>query len=204
MSVPALLLPYVSAETVYAVPAAALMAVLAALTVRDFRRRASDGKRTRRELTLGACGIALSAASFIAGMLLTGRDRETGEWTNDTMGWDRDMFLGYWRIALPVFCALFLILAAASLSARSTPKLKNGPMVRIRIAANLASSALFLLLTPFYAVLAANRYTPIDLLILLSGTGAALAFRLLLPLESPAGGDNSSNPSQHSQKGFSR
>ena len=63
MSVPALLLPYVSAETVYAVPAAALMAVLAALTVRDFRRRASDGKRTRRVLTLGACGIALSAAS---------------------------------------------------------------------------------------------------------------------------------------------
>ena len=117
---------------------------------------------------------------------------------------NRDMFSGYYRIMAPVFALLFLILAGSILGARSSPKLKTGAMRMIRTAANLFFSALFLLFTPFYAVITVNRYTPIDSLILLSGFGAALAFRLLLPVELLAGRTDPSNPPNHPKKGFSR
>ncbi|MBE6724833.1 MAG: hypothetical protein E7576_06495 [Ruminococcaceae bacterium] len=189
-------------ETVYVVLAAVLVIALFVLTLRKARGSESERKRIRLELALGIAGILIFAASFAAGMIVTGRNGVTGEWRNDTMGWDRDMFSGYYRIAAPVFALLFLVLAFSSLGARSSPKLKTGPLPKIRTAANLLSSVLFLLLTPFYAVLTVNRYTPIDCLILLSGVGAALAFRLLLPVEMR--GRRAEQSSESPKKGFSR
>ena len=179
---------------VYAVCAAALMICLLILTLRAERGSVPAEKRNRRDLILGIAGVLLLSLCFAVGMILTGRGNDTGEWA-------RDMFLEYYRIAGPALAGLLLILCFASLCTAASPKLQKGLFPRFRVWVNPVCSALFLLLTPFYAALTVNPHVPIHILILLSGLGAALVFRLLLPLEYRAERKKSSvNP----EKGFSR
>lgn len=179
---------------VYAVCATALMICLFLLTLRGERGRVSPEKRNRTDLLLGIAGILLLSLSFGVGMLLTGRDNDTGEWA-------RSMFLAYYKAAVPLLLLFCFVLAMASLGALSSPRLKKGLLPRLRVWANLSASALFLLLTPFYASVTVKQHVYIHLLILVSGVGAALLFRLLLPLEYRAGREN---PSVSPQKGISR
>ena len=84
---------------------------------------------------------------------------------------------------LPAAAVILLLLLLASLGVLSSPRLGAGAFPRLRLWANLAASALFLFVTPFYAAVTANRHLPIHYLILCSGIGISLLFRFALLLE---------------------
>ena len=159
----------------YAAAAAALMIFLAVRTRLDAKPTADPKKRARFNLTAGLAGSLLALLSFAVGMILIGRLAD-GEWA-------RDMFLGYFEVAAPASAAITLLLLFASLGAHGSSQLQNGVFPHIRVIANLAASALFLLVTPLYAVLVDNETTPHRPLILCSGIGISLLFRLALLAE---------------------
>ena len=159
----------------YAVTAAALFVFLAVRTRLDAKPAADPAKRARFNLTAGGAGAFLALLSFAAGMFLIGR-LDDGEWARDT-------FLGFFAAAVPAAAAVVLLLVLASLGAHATPRLLRGVFPRLRVLANLASTCLILLVTPFYAVLADSVAVPLRPLILAAGVGISLLFRLALPVE---------------------
>lgn len=160
----------------YLAAAAALFVFLAVRTHRDDRPTADPGKRMRFNLAAGLAGVVLVLVPYAAGRILTGRENDAGDW-------GLDMFLGYFKAFLPAAAVILLLLLLASLGALSSPKLSAGAFPRLRLWANLAASALFLFVTPFYAAVTANRHLPIHHLILCSGIGISLLFRFALLLE---------------------
>ncbi|MCR4904635.1 MAG: hypothetical protein K6A33_01030 [Clostridiales bacterium] len=161
---------------VYVIAAAALAVFLAVRTHLDDRPATDPAKRARFHRISGIAGALLVLVPFAVGWVLTGRENDSGEW-------GRDMFLGYYKAFLPAAAVLLLLLLFASLGALSSPKLRTGLFPRFRLWANLAASVLFLLVTPFYAAVTVNRYLPIPTLILCSGIGISLLFRLALLVE---------------------
>lgn len=159
----------------YALAAIALFVFLAVRTALDAKPGADPQKRTRVNLVLGLAGAGITALAFGLGMLHVTR--------LDDGGWAFDVFTYYYLIALPVCAAVIVLLILASLGARTSVTLRGGLFPRFRVLANLLSSAFTLLLTPFYAALTDGASVPIRPLLLVSGIGISLLFRLALLVE---------------------
>jgi len=97
--------------------------------------------------------------------------------------WAQDMFGIWYQIALPVFFVLAGLPLLSSLFSIFDRKSQTGTAPKIRVITITASSALLLILAPFYGFMTDNTSVPLYSYVLWSGTGMSLAIRASLAVE---------------------
>ncbi len=159
----------------YTVFAVALSAALIVLTVTPLRK---PEKRKRIALldgilaTLG--GILLIAVGILARLSLSDESLDA-EWV--VWAWGR--LVVYYKLSLLAVGGILGFLLLSLFVGRLDPKHETPTRPLMRISVSLASSILFLLVTPFYAYMLQNTALPMVEYVLFSGIGEALLFRLI-------------------------
>jgi len=99
------------------------------------------------------------------------------------MAWARDMFAQHYRVSLPVLGVLFGALLISWLLSLTEKRKKSVTALFLRRTVGVLASCALLLLAPLYAFMTSNEFVPLETLILVSGIGESLIFRLLYALE---------------------
>jgi hypothetical protein len=128
---------------------------------------------------VGAVGIALTLGSYLIATLSINSATNEKEWA----AWARDMFVGFFNLALPVFLVLFSIIVLSSIISMADKKSRGVFSVKLRTITPIAVSALLLIIAYFYAPATANQTLPLDIFIYIAGIGTALAMRLTYTAE---------------------
>ena len=112
--------------------------------------------------------------------------------TETWIEWARDMFFEHYSVSFPVLMVLLGILLVSWLLSLSEKRRKSVTGMFLRRTVGILASCTLLLLAPLYAFTTENDIVPLETLILISGIGEAMIFRLVYALEGLFGSGNRS------------
>ena len=137
--------------------------------------------------SLALCGGVLCLVSYL--LIRSALSSSEGTFAD----WLGDMVKVFYRIDVPVFAVLILVVFIPAFLSWADKKLRSGFSYAIRQAASVFAPAFMLILGGFYSVITKNSTVPCDVYIRLMTLGQALVFRALYAVEYRSAKLSSSN-----------
>lgn len=150
---------------------------LTAITILENRSPSPVWSRLNLGLAAAGC-VSVLLCRILAGSMISASG-QSDTWNE----WARDMFFQHYSVSLPVLLVLLGILLVSWLLSLSEKRKKSVTALFLRRTVGILASCTLLLLAPLYAFTTENNIVPLETLILISGIGEALIFRLVYALE---------------------